>query len=180
MIKPKFVIILFFLFIYTSGCGYTTKSLLPRHIDTIHVQTFKNKIDITQLPTSKQEYKLYTPLLETDITNFIINRFIYDGRLNISKIKKADSILSGDLLDYRKEPLRYDIETDQIREYRVSLVARIQFRDTATNNLLIDKNIIGDTTYFTTGALAISESEALDKAIDDLARRIVEEVIEVW
>lgn len=176
----RFIVILSLSLVHLNGCGYTTKSLLPEYIDTVYVQTFKNKIDITQLATAKQDYKLYVPLLEVDITNAIINRFLYDGRLGISRSGDADSILSGELLEYSKDPLRYDIDTEEIKEYRITLVVHIRFEDIATKNTIVDKKLIGDTTYFTAGSLAINESQAIDAAIDDLARRVVEEIVEAW
>ena len=43
-----------------------------------------------------------------------------------------------------------------------------------------EKGFIGDATYFTSGTLAKTEDTALDEAVDDLARRIVERTIEWW
>ena len=43
-----------------------------------------------------------------------------------------------------------------------------------------ESNFVGETTYFTSGSLAKSENVAIQDALTDLARRIVERTIEDW
>ena len=43
-----------------SGCGYTTKAVLPDNIRTIHVETFENDIDITKEVGAKDKYEVYS------------------------------------------------------------------------------------------------------------------------
>src|SRR3989338_6381615 len=90
-----------------SGCGYTNKSLIAPGANTIFVETFQNKIDITKEPSTRQRYNVYKPFLETKITDAIINRFLYDGNLNIVDRASADLLLQGELVNYIRQPLKY-------------------------------------------------------------------------
>ena len=42
------------------------------------------------------------------------------------------------------------------------------------------KNFAGETSYYTTGKYVKSESQAVEDAVADLARRIVEGIVEAW
>ena len=175
-------IIPFFIFtilLLSSGCGYTTRSLITQEYQDIYVRPFVNKIDITSRTSVAKQYKTYYPLLEKDITSKVIDQFILDGNLKIAGQDEADLILEGELLDYRKDALRYTgADNEDIEEYRINLVVNIRLKETDTNTLLWEvNNFIGDTTYFPQQK---SESAAIDAAIEDLARRIVDRVVDVW
>lgn len=173
------VIFLLFLFLISS-CGYSTKSLLPSDQRNIYVEPFVNKINVTSETTQASSYRIYRPRLEADVTKAIIDRFIYDGNLKITNLDKADLVLSGQLVDYNRQSLRYS-STDTTEEYRLNIAVNIQLKSAKTNTLLWEENnFIGDTTYFTTGSLAKSEDTAITDGIKDLARRIVERTVEGW
>ena len=94
--------------------------------------------------------------------------------------ENADCILSGELVGFDREALRYD-ESDNIEQYRIVIFVKIQLKDIKQNKVLWQfDNFAGSFDYYTTGAQAKSESAAIDAAIDDLARRIVWQTIEVW
>jgi len=177
-----YFIVFFSLWVFTSisGCGYTTRSVLPDNIRSVHVEIFRNKIDITKEISAKDPYEVYKPDLEVLLRDAIVERIFLDGHLKIASRDTADAILEGDILEYRKDPLRY--QNEEVREYRLSLV--VDFRLVRPGNpeqvLIEEKGIIGDTTYFTTGALQKSESEALKLATSDLARRLLNRIVENW
>lgn len=95
--------LLLFLF---SGCGYTTKIILPDNVKTIHVDTFKNNIDITKEVSAKDKYEVYRPNLEADLRDAIVSRFFLDGNFKIAAKDSADAVLEGEILQYRKDPLK--------------------------------------------------------------------------
>lgn len=162
------------------GCGYTTRSLISDRYKTIYVSQFLNKIDITSEAKVSRRYQVYRPVLETDITKAVIDRFILDGNLRIEKEGNADLILKSSLIDFRRDVLRY--ATDETpEEYRLSLTVDISLWDRKEDKLLWEeKNFIGDTTYFLSGPNAKSEDTAIIDATKDLARRIVARTVEVW
>ena len=162
-----------------SSCGYTTKAILPDNIKTIHVETFRNNIDITKEVSAEDKYEVYRPGLEVDLRDAIVKRIFLDGHLKVLSANYVDAILEGEIIEYRKDPLRY--QDEDITEYRISLVCDIRLKTSNDSEILLEeKNIIGDTTYFTTGSLQKSEAAAMDDAASDLARRIVNRIVENW
>ena len=162
--------------IVASGCGYTTKSILPKNIRTIYVEPFKNAIDFT----SGTGRNVYLPLLEVDTRNAVINRFLFDGNLKIAKPESADLILKGELKNYERSGLRYT-DDDDVEEYRVHITVSLTLWNARNEkNSWTEPSFVGEATYFVTGPEASSEDLAVDAAIVDLARRIVERTIEDW
>jgi len=159
-----------------SGCGYTSKSSLPKSLRTIYIEPFKNKIEFT----SATGRNVYLPLLELDARNAVIERFLFDGNLKIAKPEDADLILKGDLIGYDRGGLRYT-DDDDVEEYRVHVTVAFELKNTQKDDVSwAEPNFAGEATYFVTGPEASSEEEAIDAAILDLARRIVERTIEDW
>ena len=93
MKKLKFYVLWFALCLVVSGCGYTTKSILPKNIKTVYIEPFKNNVDFT----TGSGRNIYLPLLEIDARNAIINRFLFDGNLKIAEPEVANLILKGEL-----------------------------------------------------------------------------------
>jgi hypothetical protein len=170
-----------------SGCGYTTRSMLYGKYQTIYVAPFLNKVDITQESFSANKYRIYRPMLETEITKKVINRYLFDGNLKLAKEPVADLVLKGELIEYRKDPLSYTVNTENVTEYRINIYVNLSLWDIKENKLLWqESNFNGNYSYFTEFAPTnvslgrTSEEAAVTKAIEDLARRIVERTVEQW
>ncbi len=186
MMKKFLLLVLPFCFsLFTlAGCGYTTKSMISNQFKTIYVVPFVNKIDITQESSVGNKYRINKPMLESDITRRVSNKFLFDGNLRPTKGESADLMLKGELVDFRRDPLRYNDNND-VEEYRINLVVNISLWDKKENKLVWEENnFTGDYTYFTSFASTIavkkSDDTAVNEAIDDLARRIVERTVEQW
>ncbi|MFH1868052.1 MAG: LPS assembly lipoprotein LptE [Candidatus Omnitrophota bacterium] len=179
--RPRFkLLILFIVLISFSGCGYTTGSLLPPHIKNVYVESFANNIPITEEVSDQRIYKTYRPRLEIDITRAIIDKFIFDGHLKLVQKKDADVVLSGELIDFRREPTKYGND-DNVEQYRIAISVDMEFKSIKDNKMLWEeKGFTGSEDYYTVGSQARSEESAVADAIDDLARRVVERAIEVW
>lgn len=170
----------YLLITFLSGCGYTTRSLVSDKFLTIYVAPFVNKINITNEANTANKYRLYRPMIETDITKYVNNRYLFDGNLKPAKEELADLILKGEMVEFRKDPLRY-LDNNDVSEYRINLVVNISLWDRKENKLLWqENNFTGDTTYFATGLQAKPEDIAVNDALNDLARRIVERTVEEW
>jgi len=169
-----------FLFSIIAGCGYTTRSMVASKYRSIYIVPFVNKINIAQEEYAGNKYRIYRPLLETDVTKAVINKYLFDGNLRPVKEGSADLILKGELLEFRKDPLRYD-DDNNVTEYRVNLIVNLTLWNRKENKLVWEeKNFTGNATYFTTGSQAKSEGQAVNDALEDLARRIVERTVEEW
>lgn len=165
-----------FLAVSITGCGYSTRSLLPNHIKTIYVEPFKNSIDFA----SEGRRNIYFPLLEVNSRNAIIERYIFDGNLRVSESQNADLVLKGELINYDRTALRYT-DNDDVQEYRVYITVKLELWDAVNQEYMwTESSFTGEATYFITGALATTEESAVAEAITDLARRVVERTIENW
>jgi len=162
-----------------AGCGYTTKTILPDNVKTVHVDTFRNNIDITKEVSAKDKYEVYRPNLEVDLRDAIVSRVFLDGNLKVADRNSSDAVLEGRIMQYRKDPLRYQNEI--VQEYRISIVCGIKLINQKDLKVLFEEeNITGDATYFTTGTLQKTETAALNDAMSDLARRIINKIVENW
>ena len=160
-----------------AGCGYSTQSLLPGSLKTIHIAPFKNNITYS---TDNTRSNLYLPLLEVKVHNAVVDRFMFDGHLRTKDSETADLILKGNLIGYEREVLRYTDNND-VQEYRIRITVSLELWDRKQEKTLwSEPSFAGETTYFVTGAQAKSEDTALQDALTDVARRIVERTIEDW
>ncbi len=176
--RPFFAVLA--LAVVLSGCGYTTRSLLPDSIKAVHVTPVKNAIDLTQETDNAGRFRTYRPGVEVDVTNAIINRFIFDGSLRIAPLERADAVVEARLIDYRRDPLRYS-ESDDVQEYRLSVLLDASVYQLPERKLLWhEASLAGDTTFFLSGPRATSEDEAVTIAVEDVARRVVEKTVEIW
>ncbi|MFO7973174.1 MAG: LptE family protein, partial [Candidatus Hydrogenedentota bacterium] len=87
---------------WATGCGYSTQSTLDQRYQTIAVPAFKNL---------SKEYDFQAPL-----TNAVIRKFMADSRLEVTPLDKADLILEGVVLDYRRKGLTYD-RNDEVTQF---------------------------------------------------------------
>ena len=158
-----------------AGCGYTTGSLLPSKYRKIAIQPFVNKIN----NTDENNRGLYVPLMETNVRNAIIDRFVFDGSLRIADPDKADLVLDGSLTSIQQDTLRQDTNLN-VQEYRITITVSLTMTNAAGVVLWKEPSFSGETTYFLTGTGAISQSAAIDAALTDLATRVVERTVENW
>ena len=183
MLKSKIVLLVTSYSLLVTGligCGYTTHSLVSMKYKTIYVTPFLNKTNITAETQEYRDYRKYYTLLESSITQEVISRYLFDGNLKITSEKNADLILTGELVDYNRDVLRYT-ENNDVEEYRISIRVNLTMKDVKQDKVLWQENgFTGETTYFITGTTAKSEDTAVRDAVTDLARRIVERTVEEW
>lgn len=156
-----------------SGCGYTRKTVLPRNIKTIFVETVKNKIPV-------EDVYAYQQGIEMDITNAVIRRLQMDGNLKVVEQKNADAILKMDLLAYEQEGLRFT-QLESVAEYRLFIVMALKLVDTKSGDILWEEpNFTGDTEYFVSQVTSTAEQKASLSATERLAHNIVDRIVEDW
>ncbi|HTL48048.1 MAG TPA: LptE family protein [Verrucomicrobiae bacterium] len=155
------------------GCGYTSKTVLPKDIKTIYVDTVKNKIPI-------QEVYAYVPGLEIDITNAIINRLHRDGNLKVVKKEEADAILEPTLIQFEQEGLRFT-SLESVEEYRLYIVLDVQLIDRATGDVIWhEPDFSGDAEYKVSTVRTINREEAAADAVQKIAKNVVDRIVEDW
>ena len=156
-----------------SGCGYTNRAMLPNNIRSIAIPPFANKIPPGQVFT-------YEPGIEIDVTEKVIKRILFDGNLKVTKLEKADARLEGELIHYYQEGTRFNSQ-EGVSEYRLYVVCHLRLIDQRNNEVIWDESAFsGDTEYFIEGSNAKPERTAVDSAIDDLAKNVVNRIVEDW
>ncbi|MCK4245321.1 MAG: hypothetical protein KAX20_06830 [Candidatus Omnitrophica bacterium] len=162
--KLSFVIFLILL----SSCGYRIVRYLPPDISSIAIPILKNDT--------------YHPGIEVPITNRIIIEFLQDGSLKVRKERESDLLLLGRITKYGRDVIAYDSEdTDEPIAFSLYIRLRFILKDLRNNKVLWDTSeLSGTTSYYVTGIYSKTEEEALTDATEDLARKVVEKVVEYW
>lgn len=159
------------------GCGYTTRGFVYEE-ESIYIKPIINSISITHETRQYQTYTTYPVLIEKKLTNELAKRFSIDGHLTVANETYGALELQGEVRNYTKEALRYAGD-DTITEQRLRLFVTMVLLN-AQGNTIKEKEIVGETTFFLSGSLAKSETQAQAELVEDAARRMVETVIENW
>ncbi len=156
-----------------SGCGYTRHTTLPQNMKTIYVGTVTNQIPVSHVYA-------YQPGLEIDITNAIIRRLHRDGNLQVVPKDQADVILESALIGFEQEGLRFT-SLESVSEYKLFIVLSLKLTDRKTGQVIWEEpNFTGDTEYFVSVIRSLSRQEAAQRAVDRLAKNVVDRIVEDW
>ena len=151
----------------SSGCGYSLRGNLPDHIKTVAVPVFQNRTPV--------------PAVENFLTNAVINAFSTNGRLRVTSVDRADSVLDGEITNYYLQSIAYDAAAN-IRQYRLTVTLNLRFRDVRRNEVLFQRSGYADRADFAvpgTVAETITASEsALQQAATEIARSVVSFAVE--
>jgi len=146
-----------------SGCGYRLGSLLPSDLKTVAVPTLVNK-------TAR-------PSIEIEVTNGIIEEFKQDGALRVVDKSKADTILIGEIVDYRRVAQVYDGQ-GTVSQSKLVLSVDIVFKNLKTDEIILQSRVEGEAKFNIGASQFESEKAILPAAVKDLAQHIVERVVE--
>ena len=160
----KWFIFLAIYYLFFSGCGYHlvgTGSALPQHIKTIHIPVFAN--------TSSQ------PEIHRQLTSFVLQSFISDGRLKIVNKDEADLIVDATLSYYNLRNVAFSSQ-DLVSDIIIELGIDLKVTDQVKNKIFMEKELKTQWDYKSTSDVATTERarlEAADLAFQDLGRRLV-------
>ena len=150
-----------------GGCGYSLRGNLPDHLKTVAVPVFGNRTSV--------------PAVENFLTNAVVNAFATNGRLRVTSVDRADSILEGEITGYSLQSIAYDAAAN-IRQFRLTVTLNLRFRDVRRNEVLFQRGGYSDRADFTvpgTVSETISATEsALQQAATEIARSVVSFAVE--
>lgn len=148
-----------------SGCGYRAGGPYRTDINTVHVETFDSR-------TFRRE-------LEFLLTEAIKKRIGSDTPYRLAPREKADTILTGQVLEERQAAFAPDYRTRLPREKQLTLAVRLRWTDIRSGRVLLDQPVqLQSVDYLTpTGE---TERFAQERAADALARQIVAKLYEDW
>jgi hypothetical protein len=152
------------LFALMSGCGYTTKSLISRKINSIYIPIFEND-------TFRRGF-------EFDLTTAVKDEIMSKTKLRIAKKDNADTILTGKIMKVTESMLSSNVR-DNIVESRITISVDIKLVDRRTGRTLVEKKGLKRSAEF-----VVSRGEniktASQESLADLAEMIVSQLEEKW
>ncbi|NOZ23678.1 MAG: hypothetical protein GXP25_21595 [Planctomycetes bacterium] len=147
-----------------AGCGYSSRSVLKSGVGSVYVPIFDNK-------TFRRE-------LEFSLTEAVKNEILYKTQLKIAPKKKADSILTGEIVEYKERVLTEDTN-DDVMETRVFIYINVRWIDQRTGRVIMKRDRLVRPTEFVVAkgeTLATANAESFD----DLAELIVQAMEADW
>ncbi len=152
------------LFALISGCGYTTKSLISRKINSIYIPIFENDT--------------FRRGLEFDLTSALKDEIMSNTKLRILQKDSADTILTGRILNVTEGMLSSNVE-DNIVESRVTISVYIKLVDRRTGRTLVEEEGLKQSAEF-----IVKRGENINTASQEslvlLAKEIIFHLEEKW
>lgn len=150
------------------ACGYSFRSPVPQHLDTVYIPTFEN---------STREFDLTQQLTER-----VLNEFLNQSRLRIAGDEEdADLVVRGTIVDYREEALSYDPRTGanpDVFTRRILISIDIELNDRVQNEILWENAQLTMWGEFNEEAGETRETgveRALEKIAEEILRHVAEE-----
>jgi len=125
-------------------------------------------VQITPFVNNSQE-----PGLADEVTSALRKAVQRDGTFKLGTHGDSDLIVNGVITNYRRRELtllRGDLRT--VRDYQVTLVAHVTIRERASNKVLLDREVDGNTLLRVGIDFSSSERQAAPQLAEDLARGI--------
>ncbi len=166
--RPKVFLYGAIIGLFFSACGVYSfsGSGLPSHIKTVAVPPFGNQTE---------EYGI-----RENLTDAIIERLVTDGRLKVASKETADSILSGQVVDYRHQAYTYD-KSENVQEYIVRIYVDVTYEDAKKRKTIWqEERVEGWGTYDVQAESPEDEETGRQRAIAKLAEDIVNKAVAGW
>ncbi len=154
-----------------TGCaGYTLGPTPPTYmkgITRVAVPIFKNNT--------------ITPDIQALATTTVIKQIQEDGTYEVTGVDRCDALVVGTIVSVERtkaRSLQGNVQASAEFNLRVTIEYRIERPNTA--QLLAQRNIEGDTTFFVGNDVATQEREAIPLAVQDSAVQFVSFLSEGW
>lgn len=159
MRKTGGLIVLIATCLAAGGCGYSTGSVYETGVRSVYVEFFDNRT--------------FRRGLEVDLTEAIVSQIKMRTPLIIAPRSEADSILSGELLDFEEKTLIED-KDDRLLLEDVTATVRFRWYDRLTKADIVPPGTVAE-------RARVSLDERLtDLPLRELAERIVDQMQENW
>jgi hypothetical protein len=148
-----------------TGCGYSTQRPFRTDIQTVHVEMFHSK-----------EFRRE---LEFRLTEALVKRIEMDTPYRVAPRRKADALLTGELLSVENRTFGDDFDTDLPREIGSTVVVRFRLQNTRTGEILTERpRFVYQTSYIP--PVGETFTQGMTKAMDGVAEGIVETMESDW
>ena len=155
-------------FAFLAACGYSFRSPVPAHLQTVYVPTFQNET---------REFQL-----TQQVTERVIGEFLNESRLQlVAEEEDADLLVLGTVKNYEEEALSYDpgqAANPDVFSRRVLLVLDVRLEDQVQEETLWENASLREWGEFSEERGETREDgiqRAIDKVAEELLRHVVEE-----
>jgi HAMP domain-containing protein len=148
--------------LFAGCCGYSTRSLLPPHLNSVAVTAAENA---TARPGAGE-----------DLTQALVSAFNRDRNLRVTALETADLVLTTALSAYSRTATAYDAG-QAITGYEIAVSAHVQAEDRVRGENFLDRTVSARVSY---DPDAEDEDSAAARALERLAEEIVRQVITTW
>jgi len=167
--RGKYVIpLILFLF---AGCSYYSVSgSLPGHIKTAAVPLFENETTETQLVE--------------DVTEAVVDAIIANGAMKVVGEFQADAVVNGTIIDVIDEADEYSRD-EVAAQFKIRIIAHVSFYDRVKDRVIWEEERLeGWARYEASGSAvpedSVSREEGKKKALDMLAKEIIDKTVAGW
>jgi len=151
-----------------AACGYSFRSPVPAHLQTVYVPTFQNET---------REFQL-----TQQVTERVIGEFLNESRLRlVADEEDADLLVVGIVKSYDEEALSYDpgqAANPDVFSRRVLLTLDVRLEDQVREETLWENASLREWGEFSEERGETREDgiqRAVDKIAEELLRHVVEE-----
>jgi len=117
--------------------------------------------------------KVIEPRVGDAVTTSLRRQLQQEGTFRLNTRGEADIVVTGSVTEYDRSSL--SVQPEDIltpRDYRLRIRAHVTARDRTSGRVLLDREVLGQTTLRVTADLSSGERQAIPQATDDLARNI--------
>jgi hypothetical protein len=174
----RLALVLLLALMASPGCGYALAgrgSFLPAYINVIGIPQFTN---VTPYEVIDQVF-----------TERVRSEFIGRGKYRVlPQATGVDAVLSGEITGLSIAPASFT-EQQQASRYVVTIVAKLQFRDLKTNNVLWENPSLvfreeyeaaQGTSALDPNAFFGQEANALERVATEFARTVISSILEAF
>lgn len=152
-----------------SGCmGYQLGGSRPQGIESVAMTAAVNKTT--------------EPAIELQVTHAVRDRIQFDGRLKlVNRAGEADGVIEVVLTEYRLTPIAFSSEEKTTPDiYRLRITGTATLKNAETGKVLAESKTYGEATFPFEADLTSAKRDALPRAAAELAKFMVDDLIEQW
>ncbi len=157
----KITVVFFAVFLFFSGCGYTTDSLIRDDITDVYIGYFEND-------TRRHG-------LEVDLRRALSQEVKLHGRLKLAGRDNADSIIEGKLIDYSISAITRTTEGDILMK-RITVEVEYRWLDGLSGRELVPAQRLRRRVFLPVGH---QEGEA-EQAFSEIAQSLIQSLEREW
>jgi hypothetical protein len=152
-----------------AGCmGYRLGGSRPEGIETVALAPVINATG--------------EPAIELQVTHAMRERIQFDGRMRlVNEPENADALIEIRLTNYSMSPIAYraDLKTTPLI-YRLRITGTASLKDSMTGKILSTSSTYGESTFDFKSDLTSSKRDALPYAAEEIAKFMLDDLIERW